>query len=81
MKSKSSKDKEVDPTKNEAVQLEQLAVDKSGIANIHIQDRPAKEKVLLRKIDMRMMPLMMLICTFRSALGIWLIDLLLLNLF
>jgi alpha-glucuronidase len=30
-------------------------------------DRIAQEKKLLRKIDMRMMPMMMLICTFYSS--------------
>lgn len=34
------------------------------IQNLVIEDRGRKEKALVRKVDIRMMPLMMLLCEF-----------------
>lgn len=36
-------------------------------ASPDIENRAAKEKAFLRRIDKRMMPLMMLLCTFSST--------------
>jgi hypothetical protein len=33
------------------------------LENLVIEDRERKEKALVRKVDIRMMPLMMLLCT------------------
>lgn len=38
-------------------------------ASPDIENRDIKEKAFLRRIDKRMMPLMMLLCTFSSTLG------------
>jgi hypothetical protein len=32
--------------------------------NLFIEDRESKEKALVRKVDIRMMPLMMLLCKY-----------------
>lgn len=45
---------------NEELRLETLG----GDVDIDIPDRAAKEKALLRRIDKRMMPLMMLLCEY-----------------
>lgn len=38
-------------------------------ANLVIEDRAHKERALVRKVDMRMMPLMMLLCKSHHFLG------------
>lgn len=43
---------------NEELRLETLG----GDVDVEIADRAAKEKALLKRIDKRMMPLMMLLC-------------------
>ena len=63
------------PTKGESViYLEEPNGNNEQLSEVQIRDRAAKEKVLLRKIDLRMMPLMMLICMFFSSLNILLPD-------
>jgi hypothetical protein len=53
----------------EEVQLETL----DGVS-ADIDDRPAKEKALVRRIDKRMMPLMMLLCKFISCRNLTPLD-------
>lgn len=58
-----------DLTKGEKeIYVEKLKENNGELTDEQIQDRAAKEKALLRKIDLRMMPLMMLICTFLNSM-------------
>ena len=45
------------------IHLETVGVDFKAVdGNVFFENRAEKEKALLRRIDMRMMPLMMLLC-------------------
>lgn len=43
---------------------EELHLETLGGDTAHIEDRGTKEKALVRRIDKRMMPLMMLLCKY-----------------
>ena len=54
------------------VHLETIGADLKAVdGTLFIENREEKEKALLRRIDMRMMPLMMLLCKLESSFAVF----------
>jgi hypothetical protein len=56
-------------TEKKGLHLQTLDAD-INLEDMYGEDRKKKEKALVRKVDIRMMPLMMLLCVLKLACGL-----------